>query len=203
MAQQRIVPGLHPNRAARTPYPPQNPGSYDAALDPWLQQLWPALRTAFPLPPGVAPPVLDAAALLQLGPPKFKVTPLGPANGAASGAANGSAGEDAQAREERLQAEAVAAAAAFRAVSMEACGLAPSEPAAGAAGGPHGAWRPFMAPLLVNRRLTAPDHFQDTRHLEFDLEGSELAYEPGDLLAIFPRTPEADVQASGLWGGDS
>jgi sulfite reductase alpha subunit-like flavoprotein len=51
-----------------------------------------------------------------------------------------------------------------------------------------------MAPLLVNRRLTAEDHFQDTRHLEFGLGGSGLSYEPGDLLAIFPRTPEADVQ---------
>lgn len=52
-----------------------------------------------------------------------------------------------------------------------------------------------MAPLRVNRRLTADGHFQETRHLEFDVRGSGLSYEPGDALAVFPRTPEADVRA--------
>ena len=187
------------------------PGGCDAALDPWLQRLWPALRAALPLPPGVAAPVLDAAARLQLGPPKFDVELLGaPAadddgsdddDGQDDGASGGGGGsERRREREERRQREAVAAAAAFRAVAREASGL-PAEPEASAANGdaaaaPHGPWRPFMAPLLVNRRLTSPGHFQDTRHLEFDLTGSGLTYEPGDALAIFPRVPEADVRAA-------
>lgn len=51
-----------------------------------------------------------------------------------------------------------------------------------------------MAPLLVNKRVTQRDHFQDTRLLEFDLSESGLQYQPGDLLAVFPRTPAADVE---------
>jgi len=199
-------PKPKPNPHEPNRKPTQNPGGYEAALDPWLQQLWPALRQAFPLPAGVQPPVLNAAAKLQLGPPKYKVTLLPSAAAAAmanGAAANGTGGEH-EAQEECWQREAVAAAAAFRAVSMEASGLPPGTsngsappPSASAAAAqpPHyGPWRPFMAPLLVNRRLTSQDHFQDTRHLEFDLEGSGMAYEPGDLLAIFPRTPEEDFQ---------
>lgn len=37
----------------------QHPFGYEAALDPWLRALWPALRTHHPLPPGtpeVPPP---------------------------------------------------------------------------------------------------------------------------------------------------
>ncbi|WIA13190.1 hypothetical protein OEZ85_006782 [Tetradesmus obliquus] len=95
----------------------QHPSGYEASLDPWLQQLWAVLRQRCPLPPGVQQPVLDEAALLQLGPPKYK-------------------------------------------------------------------------------RVTAADHFQDTRHIEFDLQGSGFDYQPGDLLAVFPRTPAADVEAA-------
>lgn len=32
----------------------QHPSGYEAALDPWLQQLWHNLRVRFPLPAGVA-----------------------------------------------------------------------------------------------------------------------------------------------------
>ena len=32
----------------------QHPGGYEAALDPWLQQLWHNLRVRFPLPAGFA-----------------------------------------------------------------------------------------------------------------------------------------------------
>lgn len=52
-----------------------------------------------------------------------------------------------------------------------------------------------MAPLTCNTRVTSADHFQDTRHLEFDLSGSGIQYAPGDLLTIFPRQPPAAVSA--------
>ncbi len=58
----------------------------------------------------------------------------------------------------------------------------------------YGLWRPYMASVLRNQRITAPDHFQDTRHIELDLGGSGIAYDPGDLLTIFPRQPSAAVQ---------
>lgn len=35
--------------------------------------------------------------------------------------------------------------------------------------------------------MTAEDHFQDTRHIELGLGDSQLAYEPGALLAVFPQ----------------
>ena len=59
----------------------------------------------------------------------------------------------------------------------------------------YGAGRPYLARVLVNQRLTAPGHFQDTRHIELDLGDSGLAYEPGWLLAVRPRQPPASVAA--------
>ena len=52
-----------------------------------------------------------------------------------------------------------------------------------------------MASLTCNTRITSPDHFQDTRHLEFDLTGSGIYYAPGDLLTIFPCQSPAAVSA--------
>jgi hypothetical protein len=159
----------------------------------------------------VLQPVLDEAALLQLGPAKYKVTqlpngPQQPANIARqqqqqqllqAAAGNSAAAE--QLREQHLIEQAVAAAAAFRAVAAAAAGMATAAAAAnGAAQGQqqqqYGPWQPFMAPLLINQRVTSAEHFQDTRHIEFNLQGSGFDYQPGDLLAVFPRTPAADVE---------
>lgn len=52
-----------------------------------------------------------------------------------------------------------------------------------------------MAPLTCNTRITSSDHFQDTRHLEFDLAGSGMQYAPGDLLTIFPQQSPAVLSA--------
>jgi sulfite reductase alpha subunit-like flavoprotein len=57
----------------------------------------------------------------------------------------------------------------------------------------YGPGRPYLARLVANRRVTAEGHFQDTRHLEFDLGDSGLSYEPGDVLAIVPRQPQSAV----------
>ena len=51
-----------------------------------------------------------------------------------------------------------------------------------------------MARVLKNERITAEDHFQDTRHIEVDLGDSGLAYQPGDLLAVFPQQRESALQ---------
>ena len=45
---------------------------------------------------------------------------------------------------------------------------------------------PFPAPLLVNRKLTLDGSEKDTRHFEFSLSGSGLAYEAGDSLGVQP-----------------
>lgn len=51
--------------------------------------------------------------------------------------------------------------------------------------------RPWQAELLVNQRLTGRGSRKDVRHLELSLEGSGLAYQPGDALGVWPRqSPE-------------
>eukprot|EP00965_Chrysotila_dentata_P064221 2127758-Pleurochrysis_carterae.AAC.2 len=50
--------------------------------------------------------------------------------------------------------------------------------------------RPWMARVLRNVRLTSEDCARDVRHIEFDLAGSGLQYEPGDALAVQPRNDE-------------
>jgi sulfite reductase (NADPH) flavoprotein alpha-component len=46
---------------------------------------------------------------------------------------------------------------------------------------------PFPAALITNRRLNGPGSEKDTRHFEIALDGSDLNYEAGDALGIFPK----------------
>ena len=66
--------------------------------------------------------------------------------------------------------------------------------------------RPFPAEVLANQRLTGREFRnvgflqyghgdKDVRHIELSLEGSGLAYEPGDALGIRHRNPPALVDA--------
>lgn len=81
-------------------------------------------------------------------------------------------------------------------------------PAAPPATPAHDRDRPFPAPLLANQRITLADARRaggkDVRHVELSLEGSGLAYEPGDALGVWPRNPEplveAVLRATGLAG---
>jgi len=59
----------------------------------------------------------------------------------------------------------------------------------------HGRERPFAAELLANQRITGRGSARDIRHVELSLEGSGLAYEPGDALGVWPRNPPALVDA--------
>lgn len=45
---------------------------------------------------------------------------------------------------------------------------------------------PFPAKLLVNRLLTAPNSSKETRHYEISIAGSDMTYEAGDALCVFP-----------------
>ena len=50
---------------------------------------------------------------------------------------------------------------------------------------------PFLARLVVNRKLTGEGSEKDTRHFEISLKGSGLTYEAGDALGIMPmNSPE-------------
>lgn len=46
---------------------------------------------------------------------------------------------------------------------------------------------PFQAEVLENLNLNGRGSEQHTRHLELSLEGSNLQYEPGDSLGIYPK----------------
>src|SRR5881409_4477682 len=45
---------------------------------------------------------------------------------------------------------------------------------------------PFLARMIVNRRLSGPESEKDTRHFEVDLTGWGLSFEVGDSLAVYP-----------------
>jgi sulfite reductase (NADPH) flavoprotein alpha-component len=54
---------------------------------------------------------------------------------------------------------------------------------------------PFHAEVLGNQRLTARDATKDVRHIEINLAGSGLKYEPGDALGVWHENPVAVVDA--------
>ncbi|XP_067662793.1 NADPH-dependent diflavin oxidoreductase 1-like [Haliotis asinina] len=45
---------------------------------------------------------------------------------------------------------------------------------------------PYMARLISNDRVTAPDHFQDVRHVKLDTTDSGISYAPGDVVMVHP-----------------
>uniref|UniRef100_A0A671UZG8 NADPH-dependent diflavin oxidoreductase 1 n=1 Tax=Sparus aurata TaxID=8175 RepID=A0A671UZG8_SPAAU len=53
---------------------------------------------------------------------------------------------------------------------------------------------PFPSRLLSNRRVTDTSHFQDVRHIEFDITGSNIEFAAGDVVMMFPRNAPEDVQ---------
>jgi sulfite reductase (NADPH) flavoprotein alpha-component len=57
----------------------------------------------------------------------------------------------------------------------------------------HSRSRPFAAMVLANQRLTARDSELSVHHLELDLAGSGLRYQPGDALGIWPQQDAALV----------
>lgn len=83
----------------------------------------------------------------------------------------------------------------------------PSRPAESAPGDEEPAWnreRPFAAKLLGTVRLTGADSDKDTRHIRISLEDSQLTYEPGDALGVWPRNDPRAIdrllEATGLIG---
>jgi sulfite reductase (NADPH) flavoprotein alpha-component len=53
----------------------------------------------------------------------------------------------------------------------------------------YGKGNPFSAFLLANQKITGRESTKDVRHIELSLEGSGLAWEPGDSLAIAAVNP--------------
>lgn len=65
---------------------------------------------------------------------------------------------------------------------------------------------PFLAEVVDNINLNGRGSDRETRHLVLSLEGSNLAYEPGDCVAIFPENHpdlvDAIIEAGG-WSPDT
>ncbi|KAL6097233.1 ndor1 [Pungitius sinensis] len=53
---------------------------------------------------------------------------------------------------------------------------------------------PFPARLVSNRRVTDMSHFQDVRHMEFDITGSNIEFAAGDVVVMPPCNTPEDVQ---------
>ena len=53
---------------------------------------------------------------------------------------------------------------------------------------------PFPATLLASQPLNGEGSSKDTRHIELSLAGSDLSYEPGDVLGMWPVNDPALVQ---------
>lgn len=51
---------------------------------------------------------------------------------------------------------------------------------------PYSRKHPFPAKLLVNRKMSLEGSEKDTRHIELSLAGSQLIYECGDSLGVYP-----------------
>ncbi len=68
--------------------------------------------------------------------------------------------------------------------------------AAGLSAAPvHDKRNPFAATILDSLRIVGRHSTKETRHIEFDLAGSGLVYEPGDAIGIVARNDPAAVAA--------
>ena len=54
---------------------------------------------------------------------------------------------------------------------------------------------PFPAKLLERKLLNREGSTKQTYHLKLDLSGSEMTYEPGDAIGIFPENPTEVVDS--------
>ncbi len=59
----------------------------------------------------------------------------------------------------------------------------------------YGPSNPYMSELLSNDRVTARDHFQDTRLIELKIDQADqgLKYNPGDVCLVQPQNRSTDV----------
>ncbi len=74
------------------------------------------------------------------------------------------------------------------ALSVPVSGAVPSSAASGSAiESEYTRSNPYQAEVLENLNLNGRGSDRETRHLEISLEGSNLQYEPGDSLGIYPE----------------
>ena len=144
----------------------------DGALNPWLTGLWQKLLELHPLPAGKA--------LRENKPQPAYTVSVVPKNASPSGSASSNAQVNAKSDAAPMEVDASSSNASAKSDSE-----ASSAPSSALIANPARVqlpafidgilrYTPFPARMLTNQRLTASDHYQDVRHIEFDLTGSEL-----------------------------
>ncbi|MDW6002051.1 assimilatory sulfite reductase (NADPH) flavoprotein subunit [Vibrio mangrovi] len=67
--------------------------------------------------------------------------------------------------------------------------------------------KPYTAALLTSQKITGRDSGKDVRHVEIDLEGSGITYQPGDALGVWyendPELASQILSSVGLSGVES
>ncbi len=58
----------------------------------------------------------------------------------------------------------------------------------------YGKTNPYPASVMVNLNLNGEGSAKETRHIEIDLTGSGLSYEPGDALGVYPHNSPQYVE---------
>lgn len=95
--------------------------------------------------------------------------------------------------------------AASASAASPSAAVAPGAAAASAAESEYSRTNPFQAEVLENLNLNGRGSDKETRHLELSLEGSNLQYEPGDSLGVYPenhpRLVDELIEAMG-WNAD-
>lgn len=54
---------------------------------------------------------------------------------------------------------------------------------------------PFLATIVANQKITGRDSNKVVQHIEIDLEGSDISYQPGDALGIWPVNDQVLISA--------
>lgn len=95
---------------------------------------------------------------------------------------------DYQAAAEQWQNDLIDRLQEFKGGSGAATGAAPAAGAAATAAAGASQYtkeNPFEASILVRQKITSRDALKDVEHIEIDLEGSGLQYQPGDSVGIY------------------
>lgn len=51
----------------------------------------------------------------------------------------------------------------------------------------------FHATVVSNQRVTSAEHFQDVRLIKLDIQGSQITFQPGDVVVVYPENCEEDT----------
>ncbi|EGO59010.1 hypothetical protein NEUTE1DRAFT_120894 [Neurospora tetrasperma FGSC 2508] len=163
----------------------------DSIYLPWYQELRESLLSQFPLPKGIEPIPDDA----QL-PPKYNIR-LVPSTGSVKGKITNGEGHVSQVEDneqlavkfERMSTDSESTEAPWQKDGTDV----PDFPPAKLLPIP----RSFTAQVVCNKRVTPEDHWQNVRHIEFELRSpgrnGAMSF-AGQTLLIYPKNYPKDVQ---------